>query len=487
MTLALRLLLALVGCWCMSWGKAADARRSVAAVLAGECGNRSTYKNGSGFVWRDRQYVVTALHVVAGCKTIGVRFEAPDDFREGVRIIRALRSHDLALLQLPSPTAVPVLKSAPVVQDSVVKGYGFPIDVNRMVDREYRITETRASLRQLLNTRIVRVLERAGVPDVDAQVHLVDRNILRPGQSGGPLVDARGTVVAVANGGLEQGAVGVNWVVSAAWLDRLWASREPMPSEDLGGQLNFAFRGDVVTARQREALERGAPTVTSAPIRCGGADLVRTKTRTLEEMAQFTDDLTGLYQIMGLAQQSLRADDEFAVYQHLESGATVVTPAEFEVRTSGVFCAASRPGGAVTQLFQVLPSSGFGEVAVKSVRFERDVMARLGPGVWQPNPAWSYPGPQTRPDGLLVNRKGLIQFDVTPQGPVPKAYVIETLAAREGMLLGVALVRSDLEPDRLRLEDACMGGRDEEACRPVAAELRDVSRLWAATHLSTFP
>jgi S1-C subfamily serine protease len=73
-----------------------NAMLSVAEVFANDCAGASS--QGTGFVFSNFNTVVTALHVVAGCKTLQVYFESMlNAKRQKAEVRRVLQSGDLPI------------------------------------------------------------------------------------------------------------------------------------------------------------------------------------------------------------------------------------------------------------------------------------------------------------------------------------------------------------------------------------------------------
>src|SRR5215471_59739 len=61
-----------------------------------------TDRVATGFLWRDKNTVVTALHVVSGCPNISVYYQGRKISRSAA-IAKVLRRADLALLSVANP------------------------------------------------------------------------------------------------------------------------------------------------------------------------------------------------------------------------------------------------------------------------------------------------------------------------------------------------------------------------------------------------
>jgi hypothetical protein len=130
---------------------------------------------GSGFVISDRGYAVTSLHVVDGAEDIKVQFLQGATLK--ARMILSDPKLDIAVLAIPPENLPPLqlgISSTADVGDAMVAiGYGESVGLS------------------VVPTTIVRVEQYKGVPllRIDTQ--------LAPGNSGGPLLDNFGKVMAI--------------------------------------------------------------------------------------------------------------------------------------------------------------------------------------------------------------------------------------------------------------------------------------------------
>lgn len=152
----------------------ARAQQSVVKVHSQACGIRYA---GSGWVTADG-LVVTAAHVVAGAREVDVR--ALGDSARDARVVAFDGHNDLALLSVPGLPAEP-LRLAPARSGDTVAVLGFPND------GPFRAIPARMGQTATLFS-----------PDYSGRI--VSRTItslrgkVRPGDSGGPVVNGRGVV-----------------------------------------------------------------------------------------------------------------------------------------------------------------------------------------------------------------------------------------------------------------------------------------------------
>ena len=155
----------------------ASARAASVVVLVGAGGH------GSGFIISPDGYVITNQHVVQGAKQVRVRLA---DQREMVgHVLRVDSARDVALIKLEA-TDLPTVKlrSGKLQIGEEVLAIGAPLS------EQLDLTVTRGIISSYRQVRGVNFIQS------DVTVH--------PGNSGGPLVDSAGSVVALCEGGVQR-------------------------------------------------------------------------------------------------------------------------------------------------------------------------------------------------------------------------------------------------------------------------------------------
>lgn len=198
---------------------------TVLAVLAAlpALAQERARSTGTGFIVGET-LAMTNNHVIEGCTRVTVR--TPDKSVSEVKVLTADKRRDLALLQLPRPLG-PVLsfRDAPAVaRGEAVVTYGFPL------------------------TGVLSSGPTLTTGDVSALAGLRDDPLLlqisapvQPGNSGGPLLDARGMVIGIV----------------ASKLNALRIAQAT--GGDIPQNVNFAIKGTEAIAFMRAA--KAAPSV----------------------------------------------------------------------------------------------------------------------------------------------------------------------------------------------------------------------------------
>jgi S1-C subfamily serine protease len=159
---------------------------------------------GSGFVMDKAGHIVTNYHVVANARSVQVSFSNSDNLK--AKIVGADPSTDIAVLQVDARsralTPLQLGNSDRVhVGDSVV-AIGNPLGYDRSV-----------------TAGIVSAVQRAiTAPNQYPIDHVIQTDApINHGNSGGPLIDARGSVIGVnaqiATGGSSDGNIGIGFAI----------------------------------------------------------------------------------------------------------------------------------------------------------------------------------------------------------------------------------------------------------------------------------
>jgi hypothetical protein len=463
---------------------------AVVRVDASDCKGHA--RRGSGFAWNASGTIVTSLHVVAGCTSIGIRYPVAGGRYLAARILRVLRSADLAMLSVNDAPAVGSLTIATTepAGGASLTSWGYPFPVRGLIDTHFTRREITGDLESLLNDSLVRQVAALGMPSVKLPVHFLDGGHLMPGHSGAPIFNAAGEVAAIADGGLERGAVEINWAIPVIQLRKLQTSTEPLsvgsPSIDALFAADIASPADLasfnVDASKLE-LSHPQPIVASRnATSCGRAAFTKVRTRTLAELRLAADDIRGLNQLMMASGNFVSLNDTFDVYQDIVSGATVVVPGGAVLVAGEAGCTASGANGRVVQFLRVAEAKSTAAAQSQAIDFERRVLTAIGGGFAVPDPEWTQTQPTYRFDGAVVRRGATI---VTQNATMK--YVFESLSAKGDAFFGVATVRQNYSPQRLYQQQQCFMGMQSPVCADIRDDLRWQVLMTIATHLSSFP
>ncbi len=449
---------------------------SVARVRAWDCTDRPTARSarpqaasassvGSGFVWRDKRSVVTALHVVAGCSRVEVTFgNSGTPFQ--VIAYRADPKSDLALLTLNSDApGVPLQdrnELPPAGTEVLAMGFsgGAPtVDATRLQLTLANFPPPGSVLSAILPDEWRQKVQQDGAIRLSTRILRLD-GALMPGQSGGPILAADGQVYGVVSGGLEMGTGGIQWAVRSSHLDAL-AAQPQSPAAPAAYTAALGFTYSIPQARLQE-------------VTCGDAVLVQVRSSNLAALRETTDDLLGLRQLSSVLGTFASTDPDLDIWVDRVSGASIALPVDADLVADDRGCSA-KVGPGLRQVIRAVRVAGPQDTQFQSLRFENDLFA-FGPRI--EDPLWTQPMPVFRSDGYGVRRRAYYFGNVQPPG-LWADYAFLTHMTRGDMYFGVAAVRDGL----VAPPPICMPGESSPSDACVAFQRRGEG--WASTVLAT--
>jgi len=428
-------------------------------------------KAGTGFLWSNPDTAVTALHVVAGCDKISAYYESLKIMRPA-KVVRVLRRADLVLLKISDAPAAQVLTvdpKPPQLTDHL-STLGYPLQLENMNSSSLQLRYGGKTLRDIVPESVARALS-GGSPSLDLEIESIEGHLL-PGHSGAPIFNESRRVVAIADGGLENGAAALSWGIPAHFLNQLAASDEHPDTSVAATAASHA----VLFAAESEVRNLGETT-------CSGATLTKLRTATFAQLYKSVDDPAGLLQTI----QTIKVDPSnitFDVYQHLTSGATFVLPAGAELKqAANGDCTAALPSGKVQLHIQLGVMGSPFEVQSKSQAFENAMVDGNARG-WVADAMWTNLTPLTRFDGLIVRRRGYEHVKLFPM--YQDKYLFEVLAARNNMFIGSAALQSTTPQWNQKIAQ-CNVTPNSPACADVRQYAVDLVKAIIGIQLTTFP
>ncbi|HEY6288549.1 MAG TPA: hypothetical protein VIW48_03805, partial [Nitrospiraceae bacterium] len=382
----------------------------------------------------------------------------------------------LALLSVAnSPESTPLQDDtkAPSL-DQELATLGFQLQIPDMSSTRLRLRYGGKKLRDIVPPSVAQALADIGSPSLDLEITDIEGHLV-PGLSGAPIFNPSGKVVAVADGGLDNGTVGISWGIPVNSLHDLTTSSDNAPETVSGPHNAGLFAADI------DSSVKGQQT-------CSGIQLTKLRTRSFSQIASSADDLLGLQQLINYFQID-PAGFAFDIYQHLPSGATIALPSGARLATAGGVCEASLANGEVVIKVQLALLNSDAQIQPKSQELEINAAGGSSQG-WYPDTAFTYPMAVPRFDGMVVRRRAYVHM--TPaliglnQEPQDK-YLFETIAARGHALLFTSVMNNvATASNNLRAMD-CRVNPAQSGCAAVINRATDWVRSVIAVHLATFP
>lgn len=457
-----------------------NARSAVGLVIASQCTD-GRERSGTGFVWPQADQLVTARHVVAGCGHIVVQF--PGGQTLAATPLREIRVRDLIALRLDSNAGAQVqtVTEAPPPIHSEVAVVGYALGAPTADDKLLTVTTGNnpppARLQDMLPFPVRQKIANNGPWDLQTAILRLDGNLTH-GHSGAPVFDHQGQVVAIGAGGLESGATGIVWAVSAAYLT------DPANWSGIS-------TGGTVAPESGLAFSVQPPRTQVEQVDCGGFTLTLSRTSVYQDIAATVDDPAGLMKVqtaVGFGLPINFAALRFDIWEDLQSGAVIPLPQGTQIKRANIGCTAD-VGNGITIWIRAFDGSGqpFNTTQANafSIQLEQDVITALGP--LAPDPQFTYTYPIIRPDGLLANRKGALGPQIqTGQSTAYQNYGFITHVTRGGYYLGVAALREKSEVDYGQINQCAMTG-NPGICNEAIAPMRTWAAAALSVHMTTMP
>jgi hypothetical protein len=293
------------------------AKRSLVKI---KC--KQDQKVGSGFAWQESTQIVTALHVVAGCrKNLVVIAEHPRKRTSKVSDVPyVLLKSDLAVLALERDIDLEPLNAfgtaAPGRNYDI---WGYPKPSKSMAGDPVafsKVSESISTLSHLMEEHQYRAeVGVQGYPEFTAPILRIG-STMRPGHSGGPIIDADGRLVAIGDGGLYGGTARVNWAIPSDAIEELLRTRDPWPTQ---------------RPNSRRLMSSGDDAEGKPIILPGGVRFEHSMTETWRNVIDRSalHDADFLLDRINTAIDFTGIDfiyDKVEIYEHYETGATIGIP-----------------------------------------------------------------------------------------------------------------------------------------------------------------
>lgn len=453
--------------------------QSVLRIDARDCLGNDTFlaanRSATGFIWRDKDTAITALHVVAGCSNISIYYQGKKLSRPA-RVLKVLRRADLVLLSIAdAPDAPPLLEDSGDPAGGVqLETLGFQLQIPEMSSTHLSLRYGGKKLKDIVPSSVADTLKNIGSPDLDLEITNIEGHLV-PGLSGAPIFNQKGKVVSIGDGGLENGAVGISWGIPAQLLHDLASSKEAVTS------ISNTLHNAPLFSAESQASSKGE-------VSCSGLPLIRLRTASFSQIAGSSDDVLGLSQLINYFNVN-PASFSFDIYQHLASGATVVVPSGTTLTPNATGCEARMSDGSILMEVELASLTSDAEIQSRSQQNESDQVGGAIQG-WYPDPAFTYVNVLPRFDGLLVRRKSFVHMDSTKIAPgtIPQdRYLFETIAARGHFLITVAAINNFATVQNNQKAMACRLDSTGDGCLAVNRRSDDWVRAVISIHLASFP
>lgn len=467
---------------------------SVARISGRNCPSRNNpdsainRTNGTGFVWRDRQTLVTAYHVVAGCGTILVHLPGEEGAVSAVISDDSLSARDIAVLTLSRQVGAYPLEFRNIHPPTgfVVQLLGHALGADAIAARQLTVASFPGNegewplLEDVLSTDgRAKVSAEFGLLDHDTKILQVDGDITN-GFSGGPVFDFEGYVVGIASGSVgETTSDRVSWAISVEHLKDIAAGGD-IASKTSVPQLSLVqFDPDDQLGRPSR-------------LQCGFLEFVYQEAASLTELyggSEQPDLLNSALQLQSLGEADLDSYS-FDIWENDLSGMQVAIPQD------GVFlddplapCSVAVSDDVVLQIFTyVAPDTGEYQRLQHFQAVSNNVAQTIQSGfaltMTPDNPMFLNTSREA--DRYFFTRTAGFHHQSTGFGQLLSNYVVITNHGRERYYVGVAASHVDYTNSREDVE-ACQRDTMSDRCVAFRDRLIPWTSAFMAAHLSGMP
>lgn len=293
----------------------------------------------TGFVWKQPNQIVTALHGMRPGWKIEVKYAKQAAFREA-RIKKVLPMADLVLLELVRndqnfTNVAPILNAntEKITASKEVHCIGL-LEGSSGIPTRTLITgriHPKETLNNLLPDKIKRDLMASSSLNLDLDILFFGTGNLLPSNSGAPIFDNQGRLVGIGSGGLEKGTVNISWAIPAKYIADLESSSITQLPSNVAGNRSL-FSSTVFTSEDGDSIEEIYQNSNQLrPVQTKDFEFYLTKNRSIIELTEtaedpenimmLSDEITRQYNInMNLS--NIRLD----IYEDIQNGVVVVVP-----------------------------------------------------------------------------------------------------------------------------------------------------------------
>jgi hypothetical protein len=305
-------------------------------ITASGCRHEPAERTQTGFIVSGTRGIYTALHGVIDATHIGAVNQASDKEFSALHISKADPALDVALLDSPELDGqdLPGLERIAFdenVDPGPIRVLGHPFGIDLLSTTLSLRNPSIVELQSLLTQDAIGSVVDRGSPVYNAKVLSIQGEI-EPGHSGAPILDSKNRVLAIANGGLKGGTVGICWAIP---LNQVHLGINPALLARLGALrpdavFFFSAVGDV-TSNPTAVATITPPVLTATPAPSStGRPLSRTSDISYAlttgrdpvqpgKVAQFTITVTNLTDSKAFAEFAFHVP-EFTTYRSYSEG-----------------------------------------------------------------------------------------------------------------------------------------------------------------------
>lgn len=314
------------------------AIKSVVQVWVTNVNGSKERKVLTGFVWKNPNQIITALHGMQAGWKIEVKYANQAAFREA-RVKKVLPKADLVLLELTTPqtasSAVIPINDAfvgKIAFEETMYCLGLAMGSSGIPSRTLSkgFLQPKETLEYLVPPNVKKELMSTSL-GLDLDIIYFHNGNLLPSNSGAPIFNKQGKLVGIGNGGLEKGTVNISWAIPAKYISELENSTVTQIPGTVASNRNM-FSSTVFSDDDGASVEDIISNSNQLrPIVTEDFEFYLTKNRSIDELTEtaedpenimmLSDEITRQYNIkMDLT--NIRLD----IYEDIQNGVVVVVP-----------------------------------------------------------------------------------------------------------------------------------------------------------------
>ncbi|MCB0806625.1 MAG: trypsin-like peptidase domain-containing protein [Bacteroidales bacterium] len=232
------------------------ARRSIVQIMVKVPGSDPSVC--TGFLWKQKDWVVTSLHAMHPQGEILVLYNGEEWFKADIK--KTHQQADLVLLQVRDGSEVPsnVVPLTKYNENQIpyrtnITAIGYNRGARKSVSKPLTRAEA-GNPENLYNTLppdVITTLSQYQVPDVYLDIIMLDGSLL-PGYSGAPVfLDGDGSLIAIGEGGLDAGTKSVSWGIPAKYLAELELSEHKhIPAGIENSPMHYSSKVQISTKKE---------------------------------------------------------------------------------------------------------------------------------------------------------------------------------------------------------------------------------------------
>lgn len=428
--------------------------------------NIKTQQRGTGFIFKDKKYVITAYHVIAGSDGIvDIKYPLLNVTRHG-KVIKTLKNDDLALIQITDPVEVLCLHISPKnpEYDESYTAIGFLWDAPQHFPKDLTCKGNN-TIDKFVPSTVIKILKNDGCPETTCSVIALSGETLTPGYSGAPIFSNDGNIIGVGDGGIQDGIAMVSWGIPASDINDLMASASPARVGPSLSSHNNLYSADIIEFDDWK----------ETALKVNGLTFYKVRKQLLSEFENTADDTLGLMRVLSYFPPQINKDSlEFDIYQNEDNGASFILPSgfDFQVENNCIVVYSSDKQAKLTLNFE---HSSWYTVEGQTEILQNQQLTYNPPYTWTIDKYFTDMFPKPREDGFWVRRAGLYQCANLMVTIKYNNYLYECFAYKNNFLIYSSVTNKNYNTKNIKLSNACMVN---DFSTPECKELLKIDTEW---------